>query len=195
MGSIRKFGKFYLSWALPSTARSRQLILCTSACSSENTFSSSRVGLCNFTNPPWLCILGPPAVIVSITQICYGPICCSFGRRELIRLGYSVNRSCYFEMGYCSMTYFLQWNPDQAKTKYPLLSCIPRKKLNLQTCSSLWTFFSGKGWYEEYDPAYPGHDNLRQSKNIRCDASCTSASSILEISCRLYIALEENLTS
>lgn len=97
-------------------------------------------------------------------------------------------------MGYCSMTYFLQWNPDQATTTYPLLSCIPTKKLNLQTCSSLWTFFSVKGWHEEYDPAYPGHNNLRESKNIRCDESC-STSSILEISCRLYIALEENLTS
>lgn len=40
----------------------------------------------------------------------------------------------------------------------------------------------------------PGHNNLRENKNIRCDASC-STSSILEISCRLYIALEENLTS
>ncbi len=71
----------------------------------------------------------------------------------------------------------------------------PNKEVKPANMQLIVDFFSVKGWYEEYDPAYPGHYNLREIKNIRCDASCTSTSSILEISCRLYIALEENLTS
>jgi hypothetical protein len=139
--SIRKFGRFYLSWALPSTARSRQLILCTSACSSENTFSSSRVGLCNFTNPPWLCILGPPAVTVSIKQICYGPICYSFGRRELITLGYSVNRYLLFRNGIFLHDLLSAMKSRSSYDNVPIAFMYPNKEVKPADMHLIMNFF------------------------------------------------------